>query len=95
MRIDFWARAGKLLQYIVARRVAALVVDLLEMIEIAHQHRQRIRIAAATLELARQLLHQVAAVVGTGQRVGDRQDAVALIGDAQRMFQRKYAPTGI
>ncbi len=93
--MNFCARAGKLLQHIVARRVAALVVDLLEMIEIAHEHRQGIRIAAAALELARQLLHQVAAIVGAGQRIGDRQDAVALIGDAQRMFERQNSPSGI
>ena len=63
---------GEHAEDVIAGCVAALVIDLLEMIEVAHQHRQRIGVAAATLELARQLLHQVAAIVGARQGVGDR-----------------------
>ena len=72
-----------------------LVVDALEMIDVAHDDRQGIGIAAAAFDLAWQLLHQIAPIEGAGQRVGDGQDAVALIGRAQRVFQIEDAAAGI
>src|SRR5260370_7155298 len=76
---EFLRPGGELLQYIIACGMPALIVDLLEMIEIAHEHGQRIGVTAATPELARQLLHQVASTVSTAQPIRKPNHSTALI----------------
>jgi hypothetical protein len=46
-----------------------LVVDVLEVIQIHHQHRHRRLVALAALEFARSLLQEMATVVQPGQLV--------------------------
>ena len=49
-----------------------LVVDLLEVIDVEHQQRQRPAVARAARDLALEELEEVALVVGAGQAVHDR-----------------------
>ncbi len=94
-RIACCTRAHELRQHVVAGGVARLIVDALEVIDVAHDDGQRLRIAAAAFDLARQLLLQVAAIVGAGQCIGDGEIAVALIRGTQGMLQREDAPSRI
>ncbi len=53
----------------VASRVAATVVDLLEVVEVEHQHRPGAALAVAAGHLAAQVLLEAAAVLQPGQRI--------------------------
>ena len=61
--------AGDLLDHPVADRVAERVVDLLEVVEVEHQHRAGRLLAAAAGELGAQVLLEAAPVLQPGQRV--------------------------
>src|SRR5678816_2036186 len=65
-------RARHLAQHVVAGEVAVLVVDLLEVVDVEHQQRQRPAVARAACDLALEELEEVALVVGAGQGVHDR-----------------------
>ncbi|MNH12943.1 hypothetical protein D3C79_724970 [compost metagenome] len=53
--------------------MAEAVVDALEVIDVEHDHRQRQAIALGPLQFDLEPLLEVATVMDTGQRVGDRQ----------------------
>ena len=83
-----WRRgAGKSLQHGVADRVAELVVDLLKMIEIEQQHRERLMIGLLPREQARGAVEEGAAIGDAAQRIDQRIDLVfelgALLGHVQ------------
>ena len=76
--------------------MTAPVVDLLEVVEVDHHHRQRRAIAARPDQLAFDQLHEVAAIVQPGQHVGLGQMlepglAIAQQGDDPRA-QRQHQP---
>ena len=52
-------------------------------------------IAAAALQFARQLRHELAPVVGTRERVRDREQPVAFVGGAQRVFEIENPASGV
>ena len=60
-------------QQLVADAVAVDVVDALEVVEIEHQHRDRVVRPRRPRQLGAQALVEVAVVVETGQRVGLRE----------------------
>ena len=59
-------------QHLVAGAVAVDVVDALEVVDVEHQHRDRVVRAARARELGAQALVEVAVVVEAGERVGLR-----------------------
>ncbi len=81
-------RAGEQLQHAVAETMAVGVVDLLEVVEIEHQHRERIALEVfAVPGECVDGFEQRAAVGEAGQRVGEREHALlhllALLDDGQ------------
>ena len=70
---------GQLAQHRVAARVAVRVVDLLEVVEVEHQHRERPVEPGGPLDLARQAHREVAEVPEAGQPVGGRQPLGLLV----------------
>jgi hypothetical protein len=58
------------LQQVVARFVSEGVVDLLEPIDVAAQKRQRMSVPLRARQFTRQILHEIAHIVGAGQCVG-------------------------
>ena len=63
---------GKLAQHIVARRVAISVVDRLEVVDVEDQHRQRLLPRDRLLHQRGEVALKIAAIVETGEPVGDR-----------------------
>jgi len=63
----------------IARLVSETVVDQLEAVDIAAQDRQRMAVAAAAHQLTRQVLHEIAQVIGARQRIGHGKPPVLTI----------------
>ena len=59
-------------QHVVAGVVAVAVVDRLEVVDVEHQHRDRLAARGRLLDQRRQMRFHVAAVEQAGERVGDR-----------------------
>ncbi|MNY28697.1 hypothetical protein D3C86_1626870 [compost metagenome] len=60
---------GNVYQALVADAVAVVVVDPLEVVEIEHQQRERLLVAARQIDFALQNLIHGNAVAGVGQRI--------------------------
>ena len=71
-RIDLLMRIGELAQHVVAGVVAVAVVDRLEVVDVEHQHGQRLAARGRLLDQRAEVAFHVAAVVEAGERVGDR-----------------------
>src|SRR5204863_502937 len=84
---------GHLLEQAVARLVAALVVVLLEVVEVEHRHAQRALLAAGARQLAGEVLVPGPAVGQAGEvvRAGDRLQAGQQVGalDRHRRLRRQ------
>ncbi|MNP75409.1 hypothetical protein D3C76_1724660 [compost metagenome] len=59
----------------ITHRMAKLVVDALEVIDVEHDHRQVLIFALGTVQFDLDPLLEVTAVVDAGERIGDRQGA--------------------
>ena len=59
-------------QHVVAGIVAVAVVDRLEVVDVEHQHRDRLAARGRLLDQRRQMRFHVAAIEQAGERVGDR-----------------------
>ena len=77
-------KRAHVLQHAVARLVAERVVDLLELVDVDEQQRQRQLEARVPLQLAVHHLLEEPAVVAAGQRIGDRR--------LQQLLPRRFEP---
>ena len=73
---------GEFLQHHVAGGMAVRVVDVLEMVDVEHQHGEGLLLLARAGNQPLQMPHDVAAVEQPGQRIGQRhRQAGGVIGD--------------
>ena len=70
---DFTTQAGKVGDHLITGGMAILIVDVLEVVQIHHQHRHRRLVALAALEFAPGLLQEVATVIQMGQFINGGQ----------------------
>ena len=69
-------KLGKFIEQIIAGRVSIQLINLFEVVQIKHDHRQVALVAHCEVELALAQFKHMPAVVDFGYRIGDRQALV-------------------